>query len=243
MRTAGLSAILRCKNEEEFIVSSILSTYPVFDEIIVILNNSTDRTRQLVDVLARDHPKIRLLEYIIEISRSGPNYYEKVRARPESSSANFYNWCTEQTRFSHVCKWDGDMVATREFAQARALIGSSDIVCFDGYDVLGEHTTDLEPRIFKYDPEHARYVDLNFYQALEHNYTKVSYMERKCYVHMKLLKKEWLNKRWSHPMLPPTRSNWEAEERAASSVLITLPKSFGGKLTSSLRQLFTDKPK
>jgi glycosyltransferase involved in cell wall biosynthesis len=234
MRPIGLSAILRCKNEEEFIVSSILSTYRVFDEIIVILNNSTDRTRGLVDVLARDHAKIRLLDYFVEISPSGSNYYENLRARPESSSAKFYNWCMEQTSFSHVCKWDGDMVATREFERVRALVDSSDVVIFDGYDVLGEHTTDPEPRIFKYDPERAKYVDLDFYQALEHSYTKVSYMEQKCYVHMKLLKKEWLRRRWSHPSLPPTRPGSEARTRAVGRSFLTtrisrLRKSFGGE--------------
>jgi len=40
-RPLGLSAFLRCKNEEEYIVASILSSYRVFDEIVVVLNNST----------------------------------------------------------------------------------------------------------------------------------------------------------------------------------------------------------
>ena len=45
MRPIGLSAFVRCQNEEEYIVASLLSGYRVFDEILVILNHSTDRTR------------------------------------------------------------------------------------------------------------------------------------------------------------------------------------------------------
>ena len=132
-----------------------------------------------------------------------------------------YNWCVEQTSFGHICKWDGDMIATPVFEQVSILIKSSEVVWFDGYDVLGKHTTDLEPRIFKYDPVHAKYVDLNFYQALEYDYSNITCMEQKCYVHMKLLKKEWINKPWSHPNFPHTRSVSETGERTASQSLLT----------------------
>jgi Glycosyl transferase family 2 len=206
MRPFGLSAFIRCQNEEEFVVASILSIYRVVDEIVVILNNSTDRTRALIEGLIRDHPKIRLLEYANECSPIGPGYYERVLAKPEASLAKYYNWCLEQTRFSHVCKWDGDMIATPIFEQVRTLVKSSDVVMFDGCDVLGENTTDLEPRIFKFDPAHARYVDWDLYEVLEHDYAKISQVLEKCYLHMKLVKKNWINGRWSNPNLLATRS-------------------------------------
>ena len=174
MRPTGLSAFVRCKNEEEYIVASIMSIYRIVDEIVVILNNSTDRTRALIEGLLHDHPKIRLLEYSNECSPIGPGYYESVIAKPETSIARYYNWCLEQTSFSHVCKWDGDMIATPVFEQVRTLIESSDVVLFDGYDVLGQDTTDLEPRIFRYDPARTRYVDWDLYEILEHDYAKVS---------------------------------------------------------------------
>ena len=206
MRPIGLSAVMRCKNEEEYVVASIMSIYRIFDEIVVILNNSTDRTRALIEGLIRDHSKIRLLEYSNECSPIGLGYYERVLAKPEISLAKYYNWCLEQTTFSHVCKWDGDMIAIPVFEQVRTLIKSSDVVMFDGYDVLGERTTDLEPRIFKFDLAHARYVDWDLYEVLEHDYAKVSQVTQKCYVHMKLVKKDWINRRWSNPNLLATRS-------------------------------------
>src|SRR5262249_14119654 len=219
-RPVGLSAVMRCRNEEEYVGASILSIYRIFDEFVVVLNNSTDRTRKLIEDLLPDHPKVRLLEYSNECSPAGPGYYESVLAKPESSLAKYYNWCLEQTSFSHVCKWDGDMIATPVFEQVRTLIESSDVVVFDGYDVLGERTTDFEPRIFKYDPARARYVDWDLYEVLEHNYAKVSCVPEKCYLHMKLVKKEWINRRWSNPNLLAARSVPENGESAASKSLL-----------------------
>ena len=192
MRTPGLSAFVRCRNEEEYIVASLMSSYRVFDELVVVLNGSTDRTRELVQELMPTHPKIRLLDYPYDCMPIGPGYLDGVRAAPDASLARYYNWCLEQTSFSHVCKWDGDMIATPAFEQVGALLAASDVILFDGMDVLGQHTTDLEPRIFRFDPARARYVDWDLYEVLEHDYSKVSPVGDKCYLHMKLVKKEWL---------------------------------------------------
>jgi len=206
MRPIGLSAFIRCKNEEEYIVSSIASAYRVFDEIVVILNNSTDRTRVLVQDLMTDHPKIRLMEYGRECAPAGAGYLARVEMAPERSLAKYYNWCMEQTTFSHVCKWDGDMIALPTFERVRDHIGSNDVVAFDGYDVLGRPTTTLEPRIFRYDPVHTRYEDWELYEVLKHEYQTSYLFQEKCYLHMKLVKKEWLHKPWVSPNDFATRS-------------------------------------
>lgn len=206
MRPFGISAFIRCKNEEEYIVASLVSTYRIFDEIVVIINNCTDRTREFVEDLRLDYPKIRLLTYDIECLPVGVGYYEKVLDAPASSLARYYNWCLEQTTYSHVCKWDGDMIAIPPFERVRELICSHDVVMFDGYDVIGEYTTDLEARIFRYDMARARYKDWDLYEVLEHDYQKIGRIEEKCYVHMKLVKKEWIHRDWHCPNLMATRS-------------------------------------
>lgn len=216
MRPAGLSAFVRCKNEEEYIVASLMSGYRVFDEIVVILNNSTDRTRALVEDLARDHPKIRIVEYGLECAPIGAGYFQRVQDQPEASLARYYNWCLEQTTFSHVCKWDGDMIATPVFEQVRSLIPGADVVLFDGDDVLGQATTDFEARIFKYGPDHARYADWDLYEVLQHDYSKAARVREKCYLHMKLVKKEWLGKAWTSPNLLASRSVPETGSPRAS---------------------------
>lgn len=205
MRPLGLSAFVRCQNEAEYIVASLMSTYRVFDEIVVVLNNSTDGTRDLVNALARDRKKIRVLEYRNVCSAIGPGYHDRVEADPDSSLATYYNWCLRETHFSHVCKWDGDMIATPVFEQVRELIARHDVIAFDGYDVLGEHTTDNEPRIFRCDSARARYVDWDMYEVLQHDYSDMHSLQQKCYLHMKLVKQDWLAKLWSNPNLLATR--------------------------------------
>jgi len=206
LRPLGLSAFVRCRNEEEYIVASLMSIYRVFDEIVVILNDSTDRTRELVSDLAADHPRIRILNYLDTCSPIGPGYLERVMAEPSTSLAKYYNWCLEATRYSHVCKWDGDMIATPLIEQVREMIADNDVIAFDGYDVMGQHTTDLEPRIFRYDSKRARYVDWDLYEVLQHEYSSVRSLEQKCYLHMKLVKRDWLRKSWLNPNLAATRS-------------------------------------
>jgi hypothetical protein len=198
-RPLGISAFLRCRNEEEFIVASILSVYRVFDEIVVVLNRSTDRTRELVEDLMTDHPKIRLHDYDFDCAPAGGGYFELVQANPERSLARYYNWCLEQTSFSHACKWDGDMIALPLFEGVRDLIAANDVVAFDGYDVLGKPTVSCEPRIFRYDPGHTRYVDWDLYEVLMHDYPRVATFEPKCYLHMKLVKRDWVHREWTSP--------------------------------------------
>jgi len=198
-RPLGISAFLRCKNEEEYIVASILSSYRVFDEVVVILNNSTDRTRELIEDLMTDHPKIRLLDYPNDCAPAGVGYLALVEQDPRRSLAAYYNWSLEQTRFSHVCKWDGDMIALPMFEQVRAMIAANDVIEFSGYDVLDRPTVDYESRIFRYDPAHTRYIDWDLYEVLKHDYPRVARFDPKCYLHMKLVKREWVHREWSSP--------------------------------------------
>lgn len=205
-RPFGLSAFLRCQNEEEYIVASILSSYRVFDEVVVVLNNSTDGTRALLEDLMTDHPRIRLLEYPQRVAPAGVGYLEKVQAKPESSLASYYNWCLRQTRFSHVCKWDGDMIALPTFAGVRKMLATEEIIAFSGYDLLDQPTVDYELRIFRYDPTHTRYEDWDLYEVLMHEYGHGRRFEPKCYLHMKLAKREWLHREWVSPNDFATRS-------------------------------------
>lgn len=205
MRPLGLSAFVRCRNEEEYIVASVVSSYRIFDEIVVALNHSTDGTRGLLEDLASDRQKIRILEYPEECAPIGAGYGEAVAREPRASLARFYNWCLEQTTFSHVCKWDGDMIAIPPLERVREHLPDADVIMFDGWDALGEHTTDLEPRVFRFDPKRARYVDWDLYEVLDHNYTRIARIHERCYVHMKLAKRDWLHKAWANPNLLATR--------------------------------------
>lgn len=204
-RPLGLSAFVRCKNEEEYIVASLLSAYRFFDETVVILNNSTDRTRELVEDLMTDHPRIRLTEYPQECAPAGPGYHAVIEQYPERSLARYYNWCLEQTTFSHVCKWDGDMIALPNFGGVRDMLATHDVITIGGWDVLDQPTVDYESRIFRYDPAHTRYEDWELYEVLHYDYPPSERYEPKCYLHMKLVKREWLHRQWVPPNQFATR--------------------------------------
>lgn len=241
MRPLGISAFVRCKNEEEYIVASLASVHRVFDEIVVILNKSTDRTAGLVQDLMTDHPKIRLLSYDVECAAIGPGYLDSVKEAPSRSLAKYYNWCTAQTTYSHVCKWDGDMIALPTIERVREMIATHDIVVFDGYDVLGEYTTDYEPRIFRYDPMRAKYADWDLYEILTHDYRKHARIDEKCYLHMKLLKKDQLHKPFVNPNAfavrpvpaPASGSAGLAKARLAPKFLKLLARGLRGLVRKS----------
>ena len=198
-RPLGISAFVRCQNEEEYVVASLVSCYRLFDEIVVVLNNSSDSTPELVRNLMSDYPKIKLFFYDEVCAKVGKGYLSAVQADPSASLAKYYNWCLDKTTYSHVCKWDGDMVALPLLEQACTELDLYDVISFDGFDPLGQETTNCESRIFRYDPKRARYVDWELYEVLEHDYSRMKTVQQKCYVHMKLLKKEWVGRTWESP--------------------------------------------
>lgn len=199
LRPTGLSVFVRCKNEQEYIVASLASVHRFADEVVLALNRSTDDTRRLVDRMLPRYDKIRIFEYEDECAPIGPGYLEAVMKDESRSLARYYNWCLEKTSFSHVCKWDGDMIALPNFGVVRDLITRHDAVTFDGHDVIGEKTTDYEARIFRYNMQRAIYKDWDLYEVLDHSYTDNVRVEEKCYLHMKLVKSDWLLREWVNP--------------------------------------------
>ena len=112
-RKKGISAMLRVKNEELNIESVLFSCLRVFDEIVIVDNNSDDKTLSVIASVRDSQPsyadKIRVFTYPFDIARCGQENYEC----PENSVhslAFFYNYCLSLCEFSHVFKWDGDMI-------------------------------------------------------------------------------------------------------------------------------------
>ena len=108
----GITAMVRVKNEEKNIVRSIESILPYFDEILVVDNASTDRTKELVMDLAKkshSHSVIRVLSYPFAVARCGSEHAQTSQSSVHSL-AFYYNWCLSQCETSHVVKWDADMI-------------------------------------------------------------------------------------------------------------------------------------
>lgn len=112
----GVSLLVRARNEGSKIGHSIRSVLSLVNEVIYIDNASDDHTRAVVEALQRqeeDGHKIRIFSYPFRLARFGPEHDRT----PEHSvhSATYYsNWGIAQCSFQYVCKWDGDMVLTKE---------------------------------------------------------------------------------------------------------------------------------
>lgn len=119
-RTAGVSAMLRVRNEEKRIRACIESIADVFDEIVVIDNGSDDATGEIVNQLSHSEKygeKIRLFSYPHRVARCGAEH-ARTPGNSVHSLAYYYNWCVSKCRYGMICKWDADMLLAPDSASA-----------------------------------------------------------------------------------------------------------------------------
>lgn len=158
-RPPGLSAMVRLKNEAEWIKPSLDSIVSWCDEVAIFLQGKqTDGTDDIVRAWASDHPgKTIILEYPFDSLPNGPGHDRQQRGSLYER-AYFYNWCLARTRFDHAMKWDGDMVAHDNLGgMVRNLMPWHDVIKFRGTDICGadlrrmciKPRTANEPRVYK----------------------------------------------------------------------------------------------
>jgi hypothetical protein len=112
-----ISAMVRARNEEEFLRPAVESIVAAVDEVVLVENQSDDRTPEIAAKLAEEHPeKVRLLEYPHRIARVGSQQRDASDGRGELRSIHEHcNWVLERCRHPFVLKWDADMVALPAF--------------------------------------------------------------------------------------------------------------------------------
>ncbi len=154
-RQPGVSALLRVKDEEEYIEPCLMSIRDFFDEIVITLNNCTDATPRIIADL--NLPTVRVFEYPYQLHHNGPGHDDI----PENSihdNAFYYNWTLSKSTCQHVCKWDGDMVALPVLNQEfKKKVLQNNIVVVTGTNLAGEalaHQSQgppmkRDPRFFK----------------------------------------------------------------------------------------------
>lgn len=125
-RKPGISMLLRLKNEEEWIEPCIKSIEWA-DEIVCCLQNSTDRTEEILKDLG-----ITPYYYNRDSRPNGPGHNNQ--PYDVYNRAYFYNWSLSKTTKKHVVKWDGDMVAM-DWLQEE-LILPYDLIKFHGVDII-----------------------------------------------------------------------------------------------------------
>jgi hypothetical protein len=197
-RKRGISAFLRVKDEEEFIRPCLVSIHRFFDEIVIALNNCTDRTpeiiRQTCDELGVDH--VRIYDYPFQLHHNGPGHDDI----PEDSvhdNAYFYNWTLSKTTRSHACKWDGDMVALDilDMRFARRVLRHN-VVSVPGIDLSGEDLAhesrrdrrNREPRFFRV-ARHTHYRQGPMTQVFSHDHrSRLVTIDEPVFLHFKNVK-------------------------------------------------------
>ena len=149
-RKAGISALVRLKDEETWIEASLRSSRGLFDEYVVVDNASTDRSRAIVENLQREEGfPITLL------------------SSTSSSLAEVSNLGLHQTQYRWVIRWDADFIAwtsgPRAIANLREKILSLPtrrhaVIYLTAIDLLGDlwhcspGTTRSEDYLFTYSP-------------------------------------------------------------------------------------------
>lgn len=158
-----ISAMLRVKNEEEYLARAISSIVDHVDELVVVDNLSEDRTPDIIaEAQARNPTKVKSFVYPHQIARYGEeNIQLASTAKGRRSPAflpNFYNWCAARCSHPYILKWDGDTVATaalgpalREFRSSRyQVLWHTGVNLHESRErfIQGRPLEDLEPRLF-----------------------------------------------------------------------------------------------
>lgn len=112
----AITAMMRIRNESEFLESAVRSIVDVVDRILLVDNLSNDATPSIIKKLVAEYPhKIKDVQYPHEVARVGAdNRNLKLAAQPNGTPcllSNYYNWCLAHCHTEFVLKWDGDMIA------------------------------------------------------------------------------------------------------------------------------------
>jgi len=204
-----LSAMLRVRNEEEYLEVAAGSIVDLVDELVIVDNGSTDATPRIIaDLVARHPDRVRAFEYPHRLARYGEESVELSRTRAGRRSPaflpNFYNWCLARCTHPYILKWDGDTVATSGFAATLEQFRRSpaQVLWYTGINlhedrehlIVGRPYEDLEPRLFY--RRFARYNhSLGYVETLWSPYMMLypefsEHLAEPQYFHLKFCKKD-----------------------------------------------------
>ena len=190
-RKKGVSAMLRVKDEEEFIKPCLMSIKDFFDELVIGLNNCSDSTPQIIREL--DLPNVKLFEYPFKLHHNGPGH-NKIPENSIYDNAYFYNWVLSKTNYSYVCKWDGDMVALPNLdKKLKRVMFKNKIIQITEFNIAGDELACLskdapgstEPRFFRVSND-TYYIQGDFCENFIHSYgNDIFTVDAPVYLHFK----------------------------------------------------------
>ncbi len=141
-RTPGIGAFMRCRNGADFVESTIRSHFAHYDEIVVVHNQCTDATPEILARLGQElGPKLRVCHYTDRVQPLGSEGHARTPGDHPESMVNYSNFALAQTRFQIAVKLDDDHLAIPDEVarMVRALRdGRADLRyqhCFSGFNL------------------------------------------------------------------------------------------------------------
>lgn len=210
-RQKQVSAMIRVRNEEEFLYPSIKSIADCVDEIVIVDNLSTDGTPAIIEALRREHPdRVVCYQYPHEIRKVGRENWElasspSARSSPHLS-ANYYNWCLRRCTKPFVLKWDGDMIAMEAFYRALEEWRQADkpIMVFNGANVH----PDLQHLIAARSSDREKLLASLSVPGLPRWVTSLTYDHPEARVFPRFLAKYESTMRWTQRLATPYRDQF-----------------------------------
>lgn len=131
-----ISAMIRVKNEEEFLLKSVESIINHVDEVVIIDNLSSDKTPAIIQKLKKNYPlKVFTFEYNFKVAKIGLPSKREISKNKNSPLhlSSYTNWCIKKCRQPYILKWDGDMIATDELYKSLKKFKHSDCELINNY--------------------------------------------------------------------------------------------------------------
>lgn len=228
-RRPGLSAMVRLKDEAEFVIPALESIAGWTDEIVIALQGEqSDGTDDLVEGWARTHGQARVLHYPFDSRPNGPGHDAQPRGSVHER-AYFYTWCLAQTTCAHAMKWDGDMVALDWLGAVvrRYLEGGARLpLRFAGWEIsgparrhlsAGRPRTACEPRVFRVGPD-TWWISGALCEQFTYGHDDGPALDRPGYLHFK----------WAKALASATTA-WPADWRSIDHFQLVAAKARPGE--------------
>lgn len=112
----GVTGLMRVKDDADFVGASIDSCIDAIDELVVVYNDCSDNSPEIIERKRREYPnKIKVFEYKPRVYALNltKEEYEIARGFPEDSPhllSSYYNFALSKASFSHALKIDADQV-------------------------------------------------------------------------------------------------------------------------------------
>lgn len=108
-RKMWLSWFARLKNADHYLYKCIKTHIDYYDEIVLIDNQSTDKTKEICKKLKREFPnKIKFYEYDYEVYFWWSEQHKQTPSNSIHSLSYYYNWSLSKTSYKYISKIDDD---------------------------------------------------------------------------------------------------------------------------------------